>query len=290
MSHSVSTSAESDQVTSPLEPTTGGTFWTAFWVLGFSLLCAALYYAFDSLGLRFESQLWVIAKWLSIASLAFLAWTRLFRKGAMILGLALLMHSVGDVLIERAPLEWAIVAFALGHLIYLVLFVYVGLTPRGDRVRISTAVAVLLVGAGFLGWLLPRLGEGSAVPIVVYSAVVVAMALLSTQVRRGQPWVGLGGVSFLVSDAIIATDRFAHQLSWADAATWPLYYLGQLAITCGILWGTVKLLGSESEDPPTSGGEGEIASDAVATNPIASQSEEPPVNGEDSGSMPPLGT
>ena len=84
-------------------------------------------------------------------------------------------------------------------------------------------------------------------PIVVYSATIVAMALLATQVRRGQPWVGLGGVSYLLSDGIISADLFVHPLPWADAATWPLYYLGQLAIACGILWGAEKVSVAEPE-------------------------------------------
>ena len=125
-----------------------------------------------------------------------------------------------------------LVSFLLGHLAYLV-----ALTRRvrlGARPLAFAGWA--LVAAAVLSFLWHGVPAGLRVPVVVYVTALSAMAAQATtvwRVRRHAPdaarWrvVALGGALFVLSDAILATDRFAGGVPVPTLLNLSTYWLGQ---------------------------------------------------------------
>jgi uncharacterized membrane protein YhhN len=89
--------------------------------------------------------------------------------------------------------------------------------------------------AALLAVLLPRAGR-MRVPVAVYSAALAAMALLA--VDTGRPALAGGGTAFLVSDALLAVDRFTTaDIPAADGLVMATYTLAQALIAAGMAAG-----------------------------------------------------
>jgi len=179
--------------------------------------------------------LWLVAKASFAPLLALAAFSRRDAADHALLGVALLAHGAGDLLLEVRFVA-GVVAFLVGQLLYVALF-WRRRRPVeeiGGGARIG-AGAVALVGALFLGLLAPRLAGALAVAIPVYAVSLLAMATTALWSGRGQPWVGLGGLLFVASDALLSMELFLGGMTPGRLLVWPLYALAQLAIVLGWL-------------------------------------------------------
>ena len=185
-----------------------------------SILCSAVYSSSFVLG-SFPGR-WAV-KAASITLLAFLA-----RKYPL-LALALALGSVGDALLDisSAYFVYGLVAFLLGHVVYTICFMRTGrLRPGG-----LAAVGLVIYSAVFVVWLWPSLGA-MRVPVLIYIAAITAMAATSFRVGG---WVAVGAVLFLISDSLLAANRFKMEIPLRDWLVWLTYYGGQVAIALGYL-------------------------------------------------------
>lgn len=116
---------------------------------------------------------------------------------------ALLLAWIGDLALIPEGGGWFLVGlgfFLLAHVAYIVLFLrFLG---RG-RLRWSAAAYVLWYIALVIV-LAPHLG-GMMAPVVVYGAVIATMAITAT---RCTPAVTIGATLFLLSDSLLALNRF----------------------------------------------------------------------------------
>jgi uncharacterized membrane protein YhhN len=110
-----------------------------------------------------------------------------------------------------------LVAFLLAHLAYIVAF------TRGVRFAARpVAFAAYAVVAGAILWgLWPGVPAELRVPVLAYVACLATMAAQATAVGRV---AALGGALFVVSDALLATHKFAAPLPlsalWILATYW----------------------------------------------------------------------
>lgn len=151
---------------------------------------------------------------------------------------ALALGLVGDVAIMLADPRGAnrmffagLVAFLLGHAAYVAGFVTVG-------VHLLPLLAGLLVAAGVGGLILPAVmarisGAGLTVAVGGYSLAVGAMATFAagTQLLL----VAIGGALFVVSDGVLARERFADPLPRSELTVAATYHLAQFLIVIGLL-------------------------------------------------------
>jgi uncharacterized membrane protein YhhN len=170
---------------------------------------------------------WIAARWLfvfkpltTVLIIAF-AWSR----GADLLArqrwvrAGLLLSLAGDV-----ALLWPVqgflpglVAFLLAHLAYIVAF------TRGVRfaARPVAFAAYAVVAGGILWWLWPGIPPALRVPVLAYVVCLATMAAQATAVGR---LAALGGALFVVSDALLAANKFAAPLPlsalWILASYW----------------------------------------------------------------------
>lgn len=124
-----------------------------------------------------------------------------------------------------------LLAFLGAQVCYIVGFrPYAVLGPL--RRRPWLGLPYLAYGVALLVLLWPDLGS-LALPVTVYAAALVAMALLATGVS---PVTATGAILFMLSDSLIALTSLSDVLP--DAAGWwimPTYVLGQLLIVVGVL-------------------------------------------------------
>jgi len=181
--------------------------------------------------------IWLAAKAAFAPLLAIAAFARRDAVDRALLGTALVAHGAGDLLLEVRFVA-GVVAFLLGQLLYVAIF-WRRRRPVeeiGGGARIGAGV-VALVGALFLGMLAPRLAGALAIVVPVYAVSLLAMATTALWSGRGQPWVGLGGLLFVASDALLAMELFLGGMTPGRLLVWPLYATAQLLIVLGWLGG-----------------------------------------------------
>lgn len=188
------------------------------------------------------------------ASTALLSALSALRGGPVLLTGALALGAAGDAVLALDDGEPAflggLACFLAAHALYIALF----LAARGDgdglllqllaggRGSAYAVVGVALLAPAVVGLLMPRVGGALRLPVLVYSAAVVAMVFsAAAAVGDGDDdRVVVGAVLFAVSDAILAAERFlvagaSPHRAWMQHAVWVLYYSGQLLITLGFV-------------------------------------------------------
>jgi uncharacterized membrane protein YhhN len=130
----------------------------------------------------------------------------------------------GDVLLMLSPRLFVggLLAFLLAHLCYLRAFT----ADTRLFARPLALVALAAVGAAILSFLWSGLAPTLKAPVIAYVVVLVAMAAQAVSRWQVHPdprtrAVAVGGVLFLVSDALLAIDRFRAPIMAA-----PLWVLG----------------------------------------------------------------
>lgn len=153
----------------------------------------------------------------------------------------LLLSTVGDVFL-MLPVDAfvpGLASFLLAHLAYL-------LALRQRAPWFATAWPLLvyaLVACVVLGQLWPGLPAPLQAPVVVYVAVLAAMAAQALVVwwrHRDAASAAWGGACFVLSDALLAWDRFVAPFAAAAAAVLASYWLAQ--------WGLARSLPSGARD------------------------------------------
>ena len=180
---------------------------------------------------------WLNFAFKPLATLSVIAWAALGRsddglvKRWIVIGLVFSL--AGDV-----ALLWPVqgflvglVAFLLGHVAYLV-----ALTRRVKFLASPPAFGVwAIVAASVLAGLWAGVPIELRAPVLVYVCALAAMAAQATSVwlaRRGHDvarWrtVAIGGALFVLSDAILATDKFVGGIPMPTLWNLSIYWLAQ---------------------------------------------------------------
>ena len=187
--------------------------------------------------------LWLhyLCKPLTTFAIAILAWrtadavSNRYRT-TVLAGLSLSL--VGDVLL-MLPVDLfvpGLIAFLLAHLCYVAAF----LPGSNARARVLAFVPVALIAAANLAGLLPRVATPLKAPVVVYTIVLGTMAAfalasaftpaISQSVPRSARIAAIGAACFMVSDSLLAWDKFGGGLPMSALSVLGTYYLAQWCI------------------------------------------------------------
>ncbi|MBN2741244.1 MAG: lysoplasmalogenase [Rhodobacteraceae bacterium] len=154
--------------------------------------------------------------------------------GWIVIGLAL--GAVGDFALSR-PGQGAflagMMAFAAGHLAYLVAFLGLG---AGWPSWSAIAMMVMLAGAVEI-WVVPHAGS-LRWPVRGYIVVIVAMAIAAMGLPPEATALSWGVAFFVTSDAILSVETFVMREGarkrLASRALWLFYWSGQALIAIGL--------------------------------------------------------
>jgi alkylglycerol monooxygenase len=182
-----------------------------------------------------------VCKPLALGIAIFLVARRAMVRGAVtafdgMLLAGLVASLAGDVLLMGSARLFVpgLVCFLLAHLAYIALFrIGVGLFPRRGVLAVT-----LLIGAGMYAFLWQGgLPVALRVPVGVYVVVIACMAAQAigraAVLRRrdpAAPWVAVGACFFMLSDSLLATNRFVMPLPLASLWVLGTYYAAQILI------------------------------------------------------------
>jgi len=205
------------------------------WVLAIALAVAAL--ADWRAVARGQREIETLAKPAFMVLLIALAWllhADVVSYGQFLLA-GLVLSLVGDVLLlgdSDVHFLGGLIAFLLGHLAYIAAFRRV---PGDGPIWPGVLVVVLVVGLVMWVRLLPRLRSDwrEGAPLVLYAVIIGAMAALAW--ATGLWVVGLGATLFLVSDTVLAYQRFVGDLPHGRLVVMVTYHLAQVLIVVGLL-------------------------------------------------------
>lgn len=161
--------------------------------------------------------------------------------------LALHFSLAGDVLLmfqADDPLFFllGLVAFLLGHVSYVIAFL------RGregkpklfdSKAKIGFYLLALAYGIGFFLYLEPHLGP-MKIPVAVYELVILCMGVTALlrwgSTAKASFWlVFAGALCFMLSDSILAVNKFALPLPLSHLLIMSTYGIAQLLIVAGML-------------------------------------------------------
>lgn len=221
---------------------------------------AALTASLWALGAAMQGRLGMLAVLLvEAAALAtatsaqgWIEWHRVFKPLAMVLAVALVFARgetsrfqlklvaalvlclAGDVfLMLDGFFIPGLVSFLAAHLCYLALFRQgVRWFPSGPALA-----ATLVAAAGMYAFLFPHLGPVLKVAVAAYATVIALMAAQAigraTVLRDGASIaVAVGSVFFMLSDTLLAINKFAQPLPLAPLWVLSTYYAAQVLIVC----------------------------------------------------------
>ena len=154
---------------------------------------------------------------------------------------ALFFSWAGDVLLmfqEKIPdfFLFGLAAFLVAHIFYIVFFHKVRV-QEGISGKLILLLPVALYYAGLIIWLSPYLGD-MALPVRIYGIVIsfmlmLALHMLYSRNRKAGSLLVTGALLFVISDSVLAINKFYHPFGQAGLVIMLTYGLAQLLIVKG---------------------------------------------------------
>jgi uncharacterized membrane protein YhhN len=180
-----------------------------------------------------------VAKPLVMVALAWLAFT----MGAAdhdvgrFLLVALGFSLVGDIfLLGKGAVDFSggLASFLVAHIAFVLAFLTLGVQPWWALLGLLIAVPLgLTAGRRIVQAAAHEGGAALGGAVTAYLVVVVAMVVAASGTAR--PLVILGALAFLLSDTVLALDRFVGPRSNARMLVIVTYHLGQVLMVVGAL-------------------------------------------------------
>jgi uncharacterized membrane protein YhhN len=160
---------------------------------------------------------------------------------------ALLFGWIGDVLLmftNEGELFFilGLLAFLIGHLFFILTFRQFTWDQKSNLLptqKVRYIFPILLAGTGLITILYPKLGD-LKIPVVIYAIVLMLMASfallrIGRTSRKSLIWVFIGALLFMLSDSLLAINKFHSSIPMASIAIMTTYIAAQYMIVTGIL-------------------------------------------------------
>lgn len=195
---------------------------SVFWLLALAYLLA---------NALFTGPLLVVLKPLPILLLAYAANRQLTGSWRIGMVAALLFSALGDVLLALQSERFdsfvpGLAAFLVAQLVYAGLF---WSHRQVTRQRLLLAGGYLIAAGMLAGLVLPKT-HGLLWPVTLYLVAISAMATGAALCRLPLPSLLLGALTFVLSDSLIALNKFVVALPAATLLIMLTYYLAQWLI------------------------------------------------------------
>ncbi|MFD2915319.1 lysoplasmalogenase [Psychroserpens luteus] len=163
------------------------------------------------------------------------------KKLRLIIASALLFSLAGDILlmfVDKSPnyFLFGLVAFLIAHVMYVIAF----LKHRNKTLNPFGFIAFLIVYAAGLFYLVKDGLNEMLIPVLIYMLVILSMST-AAYLRKGTvsklsyTLVFLGALFFMLSDSILALNKFYEPLAYSNISIMLTYAIAQYLIIFGIL-------------------------------------------------------
>ncbi len=146
----------------------------------------------------------------------------------------------GDVLLmlPRDLFVPGLASFLAGHVLFVVGFLDPGAPQVRSAAGIAIAAAVVVVAGAYPVYRIVRAiaaaGDRLLIgPVMVYVAAIATMAAIAWNVSR--PLAAAGATAFLVSDTLLATDRFVRPLRQGTLVVHATYHVAQVLLVLSLV-------------------------------------------------------
>ncbi|MCD2260900.1 lysoplasmalogenase [Psychroserpens luteolus] len=155
--------------------------------------------------------------------------------------LALVCSLIGDVLlmfVEQSPnyFLFGLVSFLIAHIMYVIVFLH----HRNETLKPLGFVSVLLLYAIGLFYVLKDGLNDMLIPVVVYMLIILSMSTAAFLRQKKAPrisfiFVLIGALLFMISDSLLALNKFYTPLAYSNISIILTYALAQYCIVFGLL-------------------------------------------------------
>ena len=148
-----------------------------------------------------------------------------------LLTIALVFCAIGDYTIQ-----WFIVGlsfFLIGHLFYIGCFI----TAKEKSAPIWIKIILLIFGGIMMGWLGSTLLKNNEIvlAIAVCAYIIVILTMGWTAFRTGSKYAIIGAILFIISDSILAINRFIFNIEFSHQLIMSTYYGAQILMALSIV-------------------------------------------------------
>ncbi|WP_185964385.1 lysoplasmalogenase [Aliikangiella marina] len=170
-----------------------------------------------------------LAKLVPMAILIFIAVRSSSNGKDYLLVTALVFSALGDFLLDYDREGWFV--FGLGAFLIAQIFYIFSFSPLQKK-HLGWVGAYVFYGIGMFLLIKTQLGE-LLIPVVVYMTILLLMGISALTSRRSNIWLIVGGLSFVVSDSLIAIDKFYLSFETSHLFIMMTYYFAQYSLTRG---------------------------------------------------------
>lgn len=175
-----------------------------------------------------------VLKSIPLLSLIFLVFRHLKESNRVLLIAGLLLGMTGDILLDinrETNFMFALIVYLLGHLLYIAVF--------HKRIQYNKTylipVIVVLISTMVIGYFLRNIPNNLLIPVIIYLVVIALMVVSSFMINNGNWLIWSGALIFMISDTVIAVNKFLIPIPKSTFFNIGLYYLGQIFLITGLL-------------------------------------------------------
>ncbi len=173
-------------------------------------------------------------KAIPVLTLSVLALTKVVGLKGKLLFAALIFSAGGDIALALGEGQYFIIGlglFLVAHIVYIVAF---SRDFKAQKSRIPIAVLLVAYAVAIAVIMTPSLKE-MMLPVYVYMVVITLMGIFAAFRGPKSKLVLYGALSFIVSDSILAINRFMVAVPASDYLVMITYYLAQVLIVYGFV-------------------------------------------------------
>jgi len=176
-----------------------------------------------------------VIKAIPVLTLSVLALTKVAGLKGKLLFAALVLCAGGDIALALGQGQYFTIGlglFLVGHIVYIVAFSR-DFKARRSRIPIVLVLIAYVIAIAVI--MTPSL-EDMMIPVYVYMVVITLMGIFAALRGPRSMLVLYGAISFIISDSILAINRFMTAVPGADYIVMVTYYLAQILIVWGFLY------------------------------------------------------
>jgi uncharacterized membrane protein YhhN len=156
---------------------------------------------------------------------------------------ALVFSWIGDVLLMAEPYDskffiFGLISFLIAHICYIDFFQVVK-KKEGVKTNLLLVLPVVVYYIALIGLLFSHLGV-LKIPVIVYGAVISAMLAFALHMafikyKDAGGSMMLGAILFILSDSVLAINKFYQPFQYADIIIMITYAFAQLFLVLGVI-------------------------------------------------------
>lgn len=190
-----------------------------------------------------------IVKPLLMPVLAVLYWKNIQRPFSLVnkgILVALFFSWLGDIFLmfqgqQALFFMLGLGAFLIAHIAYIISFFNTNRPRKASELKKNPWLAIpfIIYGFGFVYYLKDNLGD-MLIPVTIYAIAICTMALMAVYRYGKVPYTSYqlvfsGALFFVLSDSLIALNKFSFPIYWSGVWIMTTYCLAQYLIVVGMI-------------------------------------------------------